>query len=210
MSNKQTPSFKDMGIEHVSVREARENFAPLLMGVATASERVVLTRHGKPWVVIVDVDDLSELVKLDDQKLTAFALEHHGSVNDVTKDHVSTQEEVTNILDTEDIDSFTDTAPEKEKALEGQVGALKRAIEKLRNEKAHLEGMVEVFQNTMSQHSAVTLPNGRVAHVGHVVKVEYTSGNSKRWRAHSSGTFGSRGRAVGTGSNPRNAKVSGE
>ena len=85
MSNKQTPSFESMGIDHVSVREARENFAPLLTGVATTSERVVLTRHGRPWVAIVDIDDLSELVKLDDEKLNVFALAHHESVNDITK-----------------------------------------------------------------------------------------------------------------------------
>ncbi len=146
MPNKQTLSFEDMGIEHASVREARENFAPLLTSVATASERVVLTRHGKPWVAIVDIDDLNELIKLDDEKLSAFALEQHKSVNDVTRDHYSTQETVKNVFETKNIHS--DTAPERTQALENKVLELKRKIEELNIEKARLEGMVEVFQST--------------------------------------------------------------
>lgn len=193
MPNKPTPYFKDIGIEHVSVREARENFAPLLASVATTSERVVLTRHGKPWVAIVDVDDLSELVKLDGKKLDAFALAHHESVNDIIKDHVSTQEEVTHIPETADIKCFTDAASEREQTLESQVFELKRQIEELNIEKARLGGMVEVFQNTRKiQPSLKRRLNGGAVHALENPK------NQRRGRIRSNVNFASKVRAVGT------------
>lgn len=199
MPNKQIPSFEDMDIEHVSVREARERFAPLLTSVATASERVILTRHKKPWVAIVGVDDLNELVKLDNEKLSAFASRHRESVNDVTNEHSASRDEAASILETEETDDFIDWPSERERELEAKVDELELEIQKLEKEKYFLEGKIEGLEDKNS--------------VPHVVQVGYVPARRRGVRNQTGGTgvVGSFARGVRTShlaSHVKNVKTS--
>lgn len=191
MPNDQIPSFDDMGIEHVSIREAREKFAPLLAGVATTSEWVVITRHGKPYAAIVDTDALGELNKLDHEKLSAFALTHHESVEKVNIDHVSTQEAAAKVLETNNIHCFSDTGSEGKESLENQVVELQQEIEELYVENARLEGMVEAHQNI-----SLNLPPSAIGKSNLVVFSTTAFANRKRLRcSHSSRILASKGKA---------------
>ena len=50
----------------LTVTEARENFAEVVNRVFSKGERVVIRRHGKDVVVLIPVDDLALLEKLED------------------------------------------------------------------------------------------------------------------------------------------------
>ena len=48
------------------ISEAREDFATIVNKVAFGGERVRLTRHGKPVVAVVPIEDLELLEELED------------------------------------------------------------------------------------------------------------------------------------------------
>jgi len=53
--------------ETMTTAEARDHFADLLNRTAYGKERVVLTRHGKPLVAVVPVEDLALMRELEDR-----------------------------------------------------------------------------------------------------------------------------------------------
>ncbi|WJV50295.1 type II toxin-antitoxin system Phd/YefM family antitoxin [Streptomyces flavofungini] len=50
----------------IPVTQARAELADLINRVVYGSERVVVTRHGKPLVALVSADDLRRLAELDE------------------------------------------------------------------------------------------------------------------------------------------------
>ena len=50
----------------MSAAEARENLSDVINRVAYGQERIVLTRHGKPLVALVPIDDLEALEAYED------------------------------------------------------------------------------------------------------------------------------------------------
>ncbi len=51
---------------HVSVTEAREDFAELVNRAAYKEERVIITRRGRAIAAIVPIDDVAYLERLED------------------------------------------------------------------------------------------------------------------------------------------------
>ena len=52
----------------VNTIEARAKFSELINRAAYGKERVVLTRRGKPIAVVVSLDDLEQLQRLEDEQ----------------------------------------------------------------------------------------------------------------------------------------------
>lgn len=60
---------------HVSVSEAREDFAELVNRAAYGHERVLVSRHGRPVAAIVSVEDVEFLERMEDEFDLKAALE---------------------------------------------------------------------------------------------------------------------------------------
>lgn len=52
---------------HVSVSQAREEFADLVNRAAYKEERVIVTRRGRPIAAIVPIEDVAYLERLEDE-----------------------------------------------------------------------------------------------------------------------------------------------
>ncbi|MGV2902104.1 type II toxin-antitoxin system Phd/YefM family antitoxin [Microbacterium sp. AGC62] len=50
-----------MDVQTISVSEAKDRFSQLVEAVDTTHEAVTITRHGRPAVVMLSVDDLEAL-----------------------------------------------------------------------------------------------------------------------------------------------------
>lgn len=63
------------GIGHVSVSEAREEFAELVNRAAYGHERVLVSRRGRPIAAIVPIEDVQFLERYEDEMDLKLALE---------------------------------------------------------------------------------------------------------------------------------------
>ena len=52
----------------MTVSEARQAFSEVVMDAAVRKQRVVVTRHGRPAVAVVPIEDLEILEALEDER----------------------------------------------------------------------------------------------------------------------------------------------
>ncbi|MFT4924572.1 MAG: prevent-host-death family protein [Phenylobacterium sp.] len=77
-------SFEDIDFsdyESIPVRKARESLSEVMTTVAEAKQRILLTKHGKPVVACVPLNDLSTLVQHDFSELNVFAAAQRTDTN---------------------------------------------------------------------------------------------------------------------------------